>query len=34
MPSIKGILISAAVVLLTIYAFNKFSGKNVGTLGA
>ncbi len=32
--SLVGIAIVAAVVLATIYVFNRFSGKNIASLGA
>jgi hypothetical protein len=34
MRSIWGIVTAALVVLVTIYAYNKFSGKNIAALGA
>lgn len=33
MNRIMGILMVGAVVLLTVYVFNRFSGKNVADLG-
>lgn len=33
MKSITGILITAAVILGVIYAFNRWSGKNVASFG-
>ncbi len=34
MRGVYGILVTAIVVLAIIWAFNKFSGKNVASLGA
>lgn len=33
MARVTGVLMAAAVVLLTIYLFNRFSGRNVAALG-
>lgn len=33
MRSVWGIVTAALVVLVTVYVFNKFSGKNIADLG-
>lgn len=33
MRSVWGIVTAALVVLVTVYVYNKFSGKNIGDLG-